>query len=376
MNILIAPNSFKECANSVEISEIICQNFHKNTSHKILQKPISDGGDGFLNVIQSFSNVKKIVYNLYDKNNNTVKDFSVLYDEKDKTVFIESAELFGLKVMPLKKRKPLKLNTEILGEIILNLAKDVNAKKYEIEIVWIGIGGTSTIDFGIGALSKLGLSFFDILENPIEPNPLHFININKIENKIIKLPFQVKCIVDVDTDLIDNPGAIEIYGKQKGASDAELKIIKSGIKNILKIISDDKKNIFPQKLNGAGGGLAAGLNIFLDAQIIKAKDFIETKILKDLKLYNIDAVITGEGSFDNQSFEGKGSGIILNLFSKRNIPIFLINGSTNLSLDIILPKNVHIINLTDFYSSNELSIKNYHDGLSKTVQIVLNYLNK
>ena len=78
----------------------------------------------------------------------------------------------------------------------------------------------------------------------------------------------------------------------------DLKIIKNGIKNIINLISADKKLNVPKKLNGAGGGLAAGLNIFLDAKIIRAEDFIKNDILKSINLNEIDAVITGEGSFD------------------------------------------------------------------------------
>ena len=90
----------------------------------------------------------------------------------------------------------------------------------------------------------------------------------------------------------------------------------------------------------------------------------------------IDAVITGEGSFDIQSFEGKGAGIILNLFTERNIPIFLINGSTNLPPNIKLSKNVIVINLTDLFESKEESITNFRAGLAKAAQIVINHLHK
>jgi glycerate kinase len=182
--------------------------------------------------------------------------------------------------------------------------------------------------------------------------------------------------VDVDTDLIAEPGAIEIYGKQKGASDDDLKIIKSGIKNIINLISADNKLIVPQKLNGAGGGLAAGLNIFLGAEIIPAEDFIKNDILKDIILNEIDAVITGEGSFDYQSFEGKGARIILKLFAEKNIPIILINGSTNLPPKIKLPENVFTINLIDLFESKEESIKNYQAGIAQATQIAVNYLIK
>ncbi len=208
------------------------------------------------------------------------------------------------------------------------------------------------------------------------PIPKNFNQIKKIKFNGSKLLFKIKCVVDVNTSLINEPGAIEIYGRQKGASDDDLKIIKCGIENILSVINADKKINIPKKLNGAGGGLAAGLNIFLDAEIISGEDFIKTNILQDLKLNDIDAVITGEGSFDYQSFEGKGSGIILQLFTDRNIPIFLINGSTKLPQNLKLSENVFVLNLIDFFESKKESIKNYRTGLTKGVQIVLNQLQK
>ncbi len=376
MNILIAPNSYKECADSVEIAELINKTLSENNSVKTIIKPLSDGGDGFLKVIQSLYSVTPIVYRIYDNNNNLNKDIFVLFDKINKRAYIESATLFGINVVPKINRKPLKLNTEILGEVLLNLAADVKSNKFEIDEVVIGIGGTATIDFALGALSKLGLRFFDLLENPVEPHPLYFITINKFENRIEQLPFSVKCIIDVDTELIADPGAIEIYGKQKGASESVLEIIKSGIKNILEIISADNKLNVPQNLNGAGGGLASGLNIFLNVEIIRAEDFIKNDLLKNINLDEIDAVITGEGSFDYQSFEGKGSGIILKIFAEKNIPIFLINGMTSIPPNIKLPENVFIINLTDLFNSKEESIKNYSAGITKATQIILNHLNK
>jgi len=375
-NILVVPNSFKECADSVAIAELLNKTLSKNNSIKTIVKPLSDGGDGFLRVIQSLYSVTPIVYSIYDNNNNLTKDIYVLIDKINKRAYIESAELFGINVVPKVNRKPLKLNSEILGDVLLNLVNDVKLNKFIINNIIIGIGGTATIDFALGALSKLGLKFYNLLENPVEPHPLYFITINKFETGLKKLPFRLSCIIDVDTDLIGEPETLEIYGKQKGASESDLKIIKSGIKNILEIISAENKLNVPQKLNGAGGGLASGLNIFLDAEIIRAEDFIKNDILKDINLNKIDAVITGEGSFDYQSFEGKGAGIILKIFAERHIPIFLLNGSTNLKTNIKLPENIFVINLIDFFGSREESIKNYPAGIAKAAQIVINILSK
>jgi len=374
MKILVAPNSFKECADSVEISKIICEKFAAKSAVKIISKPLSDGGDGFLNVCKSIFKTEPIQFSVKNDIDDAEKVYTAQINSISKNVFIESAELFGLKLLNEYQRNPLNQSSEVLGKIIARLADNINIKKLDVQTIWIGVGGTATIDFGIGACSKLGLILCDGNSKSIMPIPKNFNQIKKIEFNRPKLPFKIKCVVDVNTLLISEPGAIEIYGKQKGASEDDLKAIKCGIENILSLINADKKINIPKKLNGAGGGLAAGLNIFLNAEMIRAEDFIKNNILQDLNLNDIDAVITGEGSFDFQSYEGKGSGIILQLFTNRNIPIFLINGSTNLSPNIKLPENVFVINLIDFFDSKKESIKKYQEGLTKAAQIVLNRL--
>lgn len=375
MNILIAPKSFKECADSVEISELLNKHLSNNNSIRTVLKPLSDGGDGFLSVIKKLFDTVEYEIPIIDEFDQT-NCFTILIDKKNETAYLESASVIGLKLIEEKNKKPLKLNTSSIGKIIHHLSVEVNQSKLKIKNLIIGIGGTATIDFGIGACSDLGLSLFDINGILLSPNPQNFCGVSSFRFVKQDLPFKVKCIVDVNTELIGEPGAIEIYGKQKGASEEDLEVIKSGVKNILNLILADERFEIPNRLNGAGGGLAAGLNIFLNAELIKAEEFIKNFILKDLKLEEIDSVITGEGSFDFQSFEGKGAGIILQIFEKRNIPIFLINGSTNLPSNLNLSEKMHVINLIDFFGSKVESIINYRTGIEKAAEIVLNQLNK
>lgn len=375
MKILVAPNSYKECADSVEISKIICESLSEINSLKVISRPLSDGGDGFLSVIKNIYDVNETKIVVSDEFNQK-KIYKILIDNKTDTAYLESAAVIGLKCIEEKNRKPLLLNSALIGKIIKKLTMEVNNSKIKIKNLIIGIGGTATIDFGIGACTQLGLSLMDSMQNQITPFPKYFNLVSSIQFVKPDFPFNLKCIVDVNTELIGEPGAIEIYGKQKGAAEIDLKIIKGGIKNILDIVTANKNFTIPQKLNGAGGGLASGLNIFLNAEIIYAEDFITKDLLYDLIINEIDAVITGEGNFDYQSFEGKGAGIILKMFAEKNIPIFLINGSTNLMEGIHLPENVSLINLIDFFDSKEESIKKYKAGIAKAVQIVLNHLNK
>jgi glycerate kinase len=370
MKILIAPNSFKESLDSVTITSTIYQYLSKNNSTSFFQKPLSDGGDGFLKIIEyiddinAITNQKIIVYNDY------LPDKSYIYDKQERTIYFESANLFGLKVIDKEQRNPFNLNSELLGKLLLDFYKRTLIGEIDIENIIIGVGGTATIDSGIGACSQLGLKLYDAEEKELKAVPEYFEQVKNIRFNKVNLPFKIKCIVDVETELIGNPGAIEIYGKQKGASESDLALIKNWIENILELIQRDLGIRIPEKLNGAGGGLAAGLNLFYDAEIIPARKFIEEVILKDINLDEIDFVISGEGSFDLQSFEGKGSGVILDLFKDRKAKIVLINGSTILPDNISLPHNLTIINLIDFFNSKEESIKNVEIGIKKALEIV------
>lgn len=373
-NILLAPNSFKECADSVEIAEIINSIFNNNSNFNVIQKPLSDGGDGFLSVAKSLFRCSDIIYLIERCYGDYLQNKIVQIDKNNNRIFIESANLFGLAVVPMEFRNPFKLNSSNLGSVLKKIELDIISKKQFVDEVIIGIGGTATLDFGIGACSRLGLKLLDAAGKELDPIPQNFSSVAKIIWVNQNLSFKVKCIVDVDTDLIGNPGALEIYGKQKGANDSEIAQIKNGIINLLNILKKDSNFKIPGKLNGAGGGLAAGLNIFLSAEIIKAEDFILNYILKDIDLNSVDAVITGEGNFDFQSFEGKGAGVILNLFKDKSIPIILINGSTDLPTNIKLPTNVKIINLTDFFKTKQESIKNFRPGLAKAAEIAITHL--
>ncbi len=374
MNILIAPNSFKECAESIEIAEIMNNVFSENSNHNLIVKPLSDGGDGFLHVCKSTFKLQPLSIIIKDDLIDEEKEYTVLIDRVGGNIFIESADLFGLKLLNEKDRNPLRLDSTVLGKIILKILDQVELKKLFVQNLWIGVGGTSTIDFGIGACSQLGLNLFDENRQPLKSIPQNFNKVVSIVFDKANLPFRIKCIVDVDTTLIGESGAIEIYGPQKGASSDDIKIIKEGIKNILSLILLNLHIKISENLNGAGGGLAAGLNLFLDAEIISAKEFILKSILGDLDLSTIDAVITGEGNFDLQSFEGKGAGVLLSIFEKYDIPIFIICGSSNISDDVQLSKNIHIIRLIDYYKSKEASMKDYRNAIIKASKIVIDRL--
>lgn len=375
MNILICPNSFKECADSVTIADIISEQLRNSTNHSFFVRPLTDGGDGFLKVCEKLFDINRV--NLINIKNyiDNLDNNNLIYSNSGNRVFLESAELFGLRVIPISDRDPMRLNSAPLGKTIVNLCKLVSNKILEVDSVWIGVGGTATIDAGFGACSQLGLNFYDLHNDLLDAIPSNFERVTKLKFNKVTLPFKIKFIVDVDTELIGDPGALEIYGEQKGANEKDLINIKDGIKSILSLFQRDLGIQIPKKLNGAGGGLATGFSLLYDADIIPARKFIEDEILKDINLDDIDLVISGEGNFDLQSFEGKGSGVILDLFKDRKTKIILINGTTELPDNFIQSNNLTIINISEFFNSTEESIKNAKIGISKAAEIIKSQFN-
>lgn len=371
MSILVAPNSFKECASSILISEIICNSIKaKLPTESILKYPLTDGGDGFRETIEYYSKENSITYYLSIGKGDNLKSIPVTYLPESKSIFIESAEIIGLKVTGLENRKPINSNTSYLGSILLKLA---HSPDYPINELYVGIGGTSTIDFGIGACSQFGLKLFDESGSILESIPVNYSKTKRVGLPEINVPFQIFCITDVDTPLLGENSSIYLYGYQKGADKKDLDNIYLGIHNLINLIQS-KKNLNIDSINGAGGGLAAGLEIFLGAKLIPNQKFVNEFCFRDLDFSKITSVITGEGSFDIQSFEGKVTGQLIKRFSGNNVKIFLICGKIDDEVKPLIPNNVIPIQISDYFSSTQESITHFEEGLSKSVNIIADHL--
>jgi glycerate kinase len=372
--ILLAPNSFKESADSVIISKILFEELRKGNDFSILEKPLSDGGDGFLTVCNRIFNGEFLTYYITNTYNDQINPVNISYSKENKALYIESAEVVGLKKVPKERRNPMILNTYGLGDLVFRIVQEVHTNKLELNKLVIGVGGTATVDFGFGLANAFGLKLLDVDNNEIDVIPSNFIKTARILLPEISLPFQVQVIADVKTPLFGKNNAIEIYSGQKGADREQIRKLNIGFDNVYNLLLNNVITKPTKVINGAGGGLAAGLDIFFDAEIIQSKDFILHQILNDLKIDEIGAVVTGEGAFDNQSFENKGAYVIVEKFAGTGIPLFLVCGTVEKSAITRFPSNVKVIELLKYFGSIEESIKKYEIGLRKAAKEIKNHL--
>jgi glycerate kinase len=375
MKIVIAPNSFKESLSSVQIAKIFSEEFEKLKCEKIIL-PLSDGGDGFIDVIDFIESGECRSYSFQNEFAGLISENRILINDNSKELFIESANVIGLHKLPVNLRKPMHLNSYALGNLIKEILQAKNKFQIaEFSKVIIGVGGTATIDFGLGAAEALGVIFIDKYGKRVKPVPENFLQIDDFilpdfSDKLFK-QIQIKCVVDVETPLLGFNSAIDLYGPQKGASSNELQKIKEGIEHIAEIML--RKNLVNDiaELNGAGGGLASGLKIFFNAEIVPSNKFITENLFSRFELSEIDYLITGEGKFDVQSFEGKATGNLIKNFSDKVKKIFLVCGKIEENVKSLLQENVICFQLLDYYRNENEAIEKANEGLKVIAQKII-----
>jgi glycerate kinase len=375
--ILIAPNSFKECADSITIAELIRDNLVSLTKDELIIKPISDGGDGFLNVCKFYFGGETINYKVSSSYDDSKIVCPVLYCEKRKEIYIESADVLGLKVVPLYNRKPLRLTSKGLGELLKQIQSDIQHTRFDPSKVFLGVGGTATIDMGIGMMGELGLRLLNESGNDINVLPENFSLVKSISYNPVKFSFELIPVIDVSNPLLGLNGGVRVFGPQKNADEETIQIIEENFNHLINILKNNGLVILNNSLSGAGGGIPAAFQIFYNSNLILSSDFIEFHLgLHEYSASNeTEYVVTGEGAYDYQSGFGKGVGVLLQLFGSSSKKIFLVCGKIGSESVQNLPKNILPIELRKYFSSDYESVVNYEEGIKRACCEIVKHLN-
>lgn len=352
MKVVIASDSFKGSATSLEVADAIERGIHKADKNVIVDKfPVSDGGEGLLEVVGSLEGFKQVEISVSDPLFNKIK---ASYVKNDETAFIEMAAASGLPLVDIDKRNPLYTTTYGTGELI-KAALDSGVKN-----LVIGIGGSATNDGGIGMLTALGAKFYDNNDDLVKPIGENLAKIKRcdfstLHNKIKSTNISVAC--DVDNPLCGENGASYIYGPQKGADEETVKFLDESLNKFAKLANKEKEAL--EKGSGAAGGLGFALRAFLNAELKSGIELVLTAIGFEEAVKNADLVITGEGKIDGQSKRGKVPVGVAKLAKKFNVPVIAIAGDIGDGTDSLYNLGIDgIISTTSKAMPLEVAMKN------------------
>lgn len=341
MHILIAPNAFKNSLNALAVARAIGEGLQQsklNCSFECF--PVGDGGDGTAGLIVQKNNGETINVEAHDALERKINTAFGLIDNGH-TAVIELADASGIRLLQPRELNPLHTTTSGTGELIKH-ALDKGVSK-----IIMCIGGSATVDGGTGILQSLGTRFLDHENEILKGLPeslidLTAIDISGLDKRILNCELIILC--DVENYLLGEAGSAKIFGPQKGASQADVQKLEYALKKFRDVaLRETGIDMAAIKYGGAAGGVAAGLAVFLNAKLLNGIDHFLAITSFDEALRKADLVITGEGSIDAQTLQGKGPYGVAVRTKQKNIPVIGLAGKVPLITDTQLQKYFDVL---------------------------------
>jgi len=320
MKIVIAPDSFKGSASSIDIATWIENGIDSVIPDcETVKVAIGDGGEGSLDAVLNAGFTAHDFQVTGPAGNPVTARIAI----NDQTAFIEMAQTSGLSLLPNGVKAPLTATTFGTGQLILR-ALDLGATK-----IILAVGGSATTDAGAGALVALGAQLLDAEGKQIAPGGAALIdcasiNLDQLDPRLHNVSFVLAS--DVENPLLGTNGAARVFSPQKGADAAQVEILEAALTHFASLVSSGFET---RAGSGAAGGFGFMAYAFLGASAQSGIDLILDLVHFDEKISGADYVITGEGRFDSQSVQGKAPWGIMQRAQKLSIPTFLICGSAD-----------------------------------------------
>jgi glycerate kinase len=159
-----------------------------------------------------------------------------------------------------------------LGELLLVLAGETSGS------ILVGLGDTATVDGGAGLLEVVG---------------------EALDGR------DVEVLCDVRSPLLGERGAARAFGPQKGASPDQVEELERRLAAMAEL-----RPFADLPGAGAAGGLGAAL-ASLGGRLLSGAEVVLERIGFRAQAAGADLVVTGEGTIDRASVEGKAVGEVL-----------------------------------------------------------------
>jgi glycerate 2-kinase len=325
MKILIAIDSFKDSLTSKEAGNAIRRGILREFGQfDVRIVPMADGGEGTDEALLEAAGGKRIQVKVSDPLLREINSsFVILGDEK--TAVIEMANASGLELLLANERNPWITSTVGTGQLI------IEALNRKCRRIIVAIGGSSTIDAGVGMAQALGVKFTDKKGMPVgygggELSKIQNIDDSLIDPRLASSEIIVAC--DVTNQLTGPTGASIIYGSQKGADPKMMRELDRNLKHLAEVVAfQTGKKVDAIPGSGAAGGLGAGLLAFTNAVLKPGFEIVRQEVGLDEHIQWADLIITGEGKLDAQTRYGKTPMGVAGVAKTYNKPVIAIAGT-------------------------------------------------
>jgi glycerate kinase len=361
MKIIVAPDSFKGNMRSATVCEIIRKAILLEMSAaEVLTFPMADGGEGTVEAVLAATGGTVHLLEVSGPLGDPVEaQYGLL---PDGTAIIEMASASGIELIPAEQLNPMEATTYGTGELLKHLLSEGHTS------IVMGIGGSATIDGGVGMAQALGYRFLDTQgKETCALTEVCSIDSSGVVQGLEKASIRVAC--DVTNPLTGPNGAAAVFGPQKGATPEMVEALDAGLANLFKIAGADGA-----PGDGAAGGLGYGLRVFCNAEIISGATLIAETVGLPAALENADLLITGEGRTDGQTASGKLCSVLADMARERGVKTLLLSGALQGELDLFLNPFDYAFSISAGHTSLEACIAHAPEDLAFTVRTIFRLL--
>jgi glycerate kinase len=354
MRIVIAPDTFKESLPASQVAQAIAQGVLAVVPDAQRDLcPMADGGEGTVEAMVAASGGRFLAADVFDPLGQEIRArFGLLGMDQGQgllpgevglvaaqdaaqgqascygsaTAVIEMAAASGLGLVRPDMRDPMRTTSYGTGQLI-SAALDAGARQ-----IILGIGGSATVDGGVGCAQGLGVTFAESDGSPCVCGlagggleSIATIDLSTRDSRVAQAEIRIAC--DVNNPLTGPHGAAAVYGPQKGATDETVEQLDRGLVHMAWLIREQLDIDIDQiPGSGAAGGLGAGLIAFAGARLENGGKLIAEALQLPRRLRGADLCITGEGRIDAQSRFGKVPVRVANIAGSEGVSTICIAG--------------------------------------------------
>ena len=343
LRVLVAPDKFKGSLSAQQAAEAIADGARDaalalGLGLEIHLQPVADGGEGIVAAALA-AGYRAHPVTVSGPLGDPVEAAIALGTAPEGSVgtvgslvaVVELASASGLALLPGGRgdvTTALTASSRGTGELV-RAALDAGATR-----VVLGIGGSASTDGGTGLAAALGVRFLDAGGEDLPPGGRALADLDRVDTSVRDPRLDsVEVVVasDVDNPLTGPRSAAAVFGPQKGAGPAEVELLDSGLRRLADVLRRDAgADVETAPGAGAAGGVGAGAMALLGARLVPGIDLVLDLVGFDTTLTGTDLVVTGEGSFDDQSLGGKAPVGVARRASAHGVPVVVLAGRVDL----------------------------------------------
>lgn len=328
--VVLAPDSFKGTITAADAAAALAEGWASvDPGADFVHRPMADGGEGTVAAFDAaVPGALRMPVTVDGPAGAAIETEWLLLPASDAvpggTGVIDLASTSGIEL--LDELRPWDADTTGFGQAI------AAALDYGVSRLVLGIGSSASTDGGTGMLTALGARFVDADGQPVTRGARGLGALAAVDLSGLRAVPEVRVLTDVTNPLTGPRGAAAVFGPQKGlVGAADIAQVDAALARLADLLALDGATPGAGAAGGTGGALLAWGGVLAPgaeevAALIGLGDAIAAA----------DVVITGEGSYDGQSGDGKVPSFIAGLASGAGIPALIAAGRITEEADTAL----------------------------------------